>query len=52
LIKSLEEKKRLADAKLNKTSADTGKAATGDIVGPYQIKEIVASWTGMFKMVW
>ncbi|KFY06823.1 hypothetical protein V492_07714 [Pseudogymnoascus sp. VKM F-4246] len=46
-IKSLEEEKRLADARLNETSADTGGAMTSDIVGPDQINEIVARWTGI-----
>lgn len=47
LIKSLEEEKRLADARLNETSADTGGSMTSDVVGPDQINEIVARWTGI-----
>jgi ATP-dependent Clp protease ATP-binding subunit ClpA len=47
LIKSLEEEKRVADARLNESSADTGGSMTSDVVGPDQINEIVARWTGI-----
>lgn len=46
-IKRLEEEKRVADLKLNETSADTGGSMTSDVVGPDQINEIVARWTGI-----
>ncbi len=47
LIARLEEEKRVADARLNETSADTGGAMTSDIVGPDQINDIVSRWTGI-----
>ena len=47
LIGRLEEEKRIADARLNETSADSGGAMTSDVVGPDQINDIVARWTGI-----
>lgn len=47
LVKSLEEEKRLADVKLNETSADTGGVMTVDVVGPCQVNEIVARRAGI-----
>jgi ATP-dependent Clp protease ATP-binding subunit ClpA len=47
LIRKLEEEKRQADAKLNETSGDSGGSMTADVVGPDQINEIVARWTGI-----
>ena len=47
LIARLEEEKRIADARLNETSADTGGAMTSDVVGPDQINDIVSKWTGI-----
>lgn len=47
LISRLEEEKRVADARLNETSADSGGAMTSDIVGPEQINDIVSKWTGI-----
>jgi ATP-dependent Clp protease ATP-binding subunit ClpA len=46
-IKNLEAQKAAADAALNESSADTGGAMITDVVGPDQINEIVARWTGI-----
>ena len=47
LIRKLEKDKANADAALNATSADSGGAMITDVVGPDQINEIVARWTGI-----
>ncbi|CAK7239195.1 MAG: Heat shock protein hsp98 [Sporothrix thermara] len=47
LIRKLEKDKAAADAALNANSADNGGSMITDIVGPDQINEIVARWTGI-----
>ncbi|KAK3950645.1 P-loop containing nucleoside triphosphate hydrolase protein [Pseudoneurospora amorphoporcata] len=47
VIKKLEKEKAAADAALNANAADTGGSMITDIVGPDQINEIVARWTGI-----
>ncbi|KAK5663926.1 hypothetical protein OQA88_137 [Cercophora sp. LCS_1] len=47
VIKRLEKEKAAADAALSAHGADTGGAMITDIVGPDQINEIVARWTGI-----
>lgn len=47
VIKKLEREKAAADAALNANAADTGGSMITDIVGPDQINEIVARWTGI-----
>ncbi|KLU84258.1 hsp98-like protein [Magnaporthiopsis poae ATCC 64411] len=46
-IKQLEREKAAADAALNAQSGDMGGSMVTDIVGPDQINEIVARWTGI-----
>ncbi|KAK3313447.1 heat shock protein HSP98 [Apodospora peruviana] len=46
VIKQLEKEKAAADAALNQTN-DTGGSMITDVVGPDQINEIVARWTGI-----
>lgn len=46
VIKRLEKEKAAADAALNETN-DTGGSMITDVVGPDQINEIVARWTGI-----
>ncbi|KAK4217348.1 heat shock protein HSP98 [Rhypophila decipiens] len=46
VIKQLEKQKAAADAALNETN-DTGGSMITDVVGPDQINEIVARWTGI-----
>ncbi|KAM7201015.1 heat shock protein HSP98 [Naviculisporaceae sp. PSN 640] len=46
VIKQLEKEKAAADAALNETN-DTGGSMITDVVGPDQINEIVARWTGI-----
>jgi ATP-dependent Clp protease ATP-binding subunit ClpB len=47
LIKQLEKDKAAADAALSKNSPDSGGSMITDVVGPDQINEIVARWTGI-----
>lgn len=48
LIKDMEKAKRVADEKLSSTSnPDSGGSMITDVVGPDQINEIVARWTGI-----
>ncbi|KAJ4421422.1 Heat shock protein hsp98 [Neurospora sp. IMI 360204] len=47
VIKKLEREKAAADAALNANAADTGGSMITDVVGPDQINEIVARWTGI-----
>ncbi|KAK3333515.1 heat shock protein HSP98 [Cercophora scortea] len=47
VIKKLEKDKAAADASLNADASDTGGAMITDVVGPDQINEIVARWTGI-----
>lgn len=48
MIKRLEQEKAQADAKLSSTSnPDSGGSMITDVVGPEQINEIVARWTGI-----
>ncbi|EFX00085.1 heat shock protein hsp98 hsp104 [Grosmannia clavigera kw1407] len=47
IIKKLEQEKTAADAALSSTSADAGGSMVTDVVGPDQINEIVARWTGI-----
>ena len=46
-IKQLEKEKAAADAALNAQSGDVGGSMVTDVVGPDQINEIVARWTGI-----
>ncbi|KAK4231504.1 P-loop containing nucleoside triphosphate hydrolase protein [Podospora fimiseda] len=46
-IERLEREKAAADAALNANGGDTGGSMVTDIVGPDQINEIVARWTGI-----
>jgi ATP-dependent Clp protease ATP-binding subunit ClpB len=47
IIKRLEREKAAADAALNESGADVGGSMITDVVGPDQINEIVARWTGI-----
>ncbi|AEO68976.1 0507d6e4-1904-4779-8330-bfdbdb42e217 [Thermothielavioides terrestris] len=47
VIKRLEKEKAAADAALNANGADVGGSMVTDVVGPEQINEIVARWTGI-----
>ncbi|KAL2270434.1 hypothetical protein VTJ83DRAFT_2618 [Remersonia thermophila] len=47
IIKRLEREKAAADAALNDNGADVGGSMVTDVVGPDQINEIVARWTGI-----
>jgi len=47
VIRRLERDKAAADAALNADATDTGGSMITDIVGPDQINEIVARWTGI-----
>jgi ATP-dependent Clp protease ATP-binding subunit ClpA len=47
IIKRLEKEKAAADAALNSNGPDAGGSMVTDIVGPDQINEIVARWTGI-----
>ncbi|KAK0710926.1 heat shock protein HSP98 [Lasiosphaeris hirsuta] len=47
VIKKLERDKAAADAALNATGGDSGGSMVTDVVGPDQINEIVARWTGI-----
>ncbi|OAA58480.1 heat shock protein hsp98 hsp104 [Niveomyces insectorum RCEF 264] len=47
LIRKLEKDKAAADAALSSTSPDSGGSMVTDVVGPDQINEIVARWTGI-----
>ncbi|KAL2200912.1 heat shock protein HSP98 [Corynascus similis CBS 632.67] len=47
IIRRLEKDKAAADAALNENGPDTGGSMVTDIVGPDQINEIVARWTGI-----
>jgi len=47
VIKRLEKEKASADAALNANQGDLGGAMITDVVGPDQINEIVARWTGI-----
>ncbi|KAL2262637.1 hypothetical protein VTK26DRAFT_617 [Humicola hyalothermophila] len=47
LIKRLEKEKAAADAALNDEGQDNGGSMVTDLVGPDQINEIVARWTGI-----
>nr|BBE38609.1 heat shock protein 104 [Thermochaetoides thermophila] len=47
IIKRLEAEKAAADAALNANGADVGGSMITDVVGPDQINEIVARWTGI-----
>lgn len=47
VIKQLEQEKAAADAALHGTAADGGGSMITDVVGPDQINEIVARWTGI-----
>lgn len=47
VIKKLEREKAAADAALSANAADTGGSMITDVVGPDQINEIVARWTGI-----
>lgn len=46
-IKQLEKDKLAADAALHANGGDTGGSMITDVVGPDQINEIVARWTGI-----
>lgn len=47
VIRQLEKEKAAADAALNANGGDMGGAMVTDVVGPDQINEIVARWTGI-----
>ncbi|KAL1842403.1 hypothetical protein VTJ49DRAFT_5362 [Mycothermus thermophilus] len=47
IIKRLEREKAAADAALNENGGDIGGSMVTDVVGPDQINEIVARWTGI-----
>ncbi|KAK4184175.1 P-loop containing nucleoside triphosphate hydrolase protein [Podospora australis] len=47
VIRKLERDKAAAEAALNQNGADTGGSMITDVVGPDQINEIVARWTGI-----
>ena len=47
VIRRLEKEKAAADAALNANGADAGGSMVTDVVGPDQINEIVARWTGI-----
>ena len=47
VIRKLEKDKAAADAALNEGGGDTGGSMVTDVVGPDQINEIVARWTGI-----
>lgn len=47
VIRQLEKDKAAADAALNAGGGDTGGSMVTDVVGPDQINEIVARWTGI-----
>jgi len=47
IIKKLEKEKAAADAALNANGGDAGGSMVTDVVGPDQINEIVARWTGI-----
>ena len=47
VIRRLEREKAAADAALNAQGGDAGGAMITDVVGPDQINEIVARWTGI-----
>ncbi len=47
VIRRLEKEKAAADASLNANGADAGGSMITDVVGPDQINEIVARWTGI-----
>jgi len=46
-IRKLEKEKAAADAALNANGGDAGGSMITDVVGPDQINEIVARWTGI-----
>ncbi|KAK4135452.1 heat shock protein HSP98 [Trichocladium antarcticum] len=46
-IKRLEKEKAAADSALNENGGDAGGSMVTDVVGPDQINEIVARWTGI-----
>ncbi|KAK0622877.1 heat shock protein HSP98 [Immersiella caudata] len=47
VIRKLEKEKAAADAALNSSGGDHGGSMVTDVVGPDQINEIVARWTGI-----
>lgn len=47
MIKQLEKEKAAADAALHANAPDSGGSMITDVVGPDQINEIVARWTGI-----
>ncbi|KAK0748604.1 P-loop containing nucleoside triphosphate hydrolase protein [Apiosordaria backusii] len=47
VIRRLEQEKAAADAALNANGGDSGGSMITDVVGPDQINEIVARWTGI-----
>ncbi|CAP68919.1 uncharacterized protein PODANS_7_8800 [Podospora anserina S mat+] len=47
VIRRLEKEKAAADAALNANGGDSGGSMITDVVGPDQINEIVARWTGI-----
>jgi ATP-dependent chaperone ClpB len=47
IIRRLEKEKAAADAALNAEGPDAGGSMVTDVVGPDQINEIVARWTGI-----
>lgn len=47
IIRKLEKEKAKADAALNANGGDGGGSMVTDVVGPDQINEIVARWTGI-----
>jgi ATP-dependent Clp protease ATP-binding subunit ClpB len=47
VIRKLEKEKAAADAALNASGGDLGGSMVTDVVGPDQINEIVARWTGI-----
>jgi ATP-dependent Clp protease ATP-binding subunit ClpA len=47
VIKKLEKEKAAADSALNENGGDAGGSMVTDVVGPDQINEIVARWTGI-----
>ncbi|KAK0645885.1 heat shock protein HSP98 [Cercophora newfieldiana] len=47
VIRKLEKEKAAADAALNASGGDMGGSMVTDVVGPDQINEIVARWTGI-----
>ncbi|KAK4198186.1 Hsp104 heat shock protein [Triangularia verruculosa] len=47
VIRRLEKEKAAADAALNASGGDSGGSMITDVVGPDQINEIVARWTGI-----